>query len=87
MIRARGNQHVATTFDKLNLKDQETVVVINSPHNFEDELRRLKGVKIVRDTQGTHTASSVDRDDFCEAAVQRGGRRLHQVPILGKDKT
>jgi len=43
---------VATIFDKLNLKDQETVVVINSPHSFEDELRQLKGVKIVRDTQG-----------------------------------
>jgi hypothetical protein len=27
-------------------------VVINSPQSFEDELRRLTGVKIVRDTQG-----------------------------------
>jgi hypothetical protein len=43
---------VASIFDKLNLKDQETVVVINSPENFEAELRRLQGVKVVRDTQG-----------------------------------
>ncbi len=39
-------------FDKLNLKDHKTIVVINSPPSFEDELRQLKGVKIVRDTQG-----------------------------------
>jgi hypothetical protein len=43
---------VATVFSKLNLKDQETVVVINSPQSFEDELRQLRGVKIERDTQG-----------------------------------
>jgi hypothetical protein len=43
---------VAAIFDKLNLKDQETVVVIDSPPSFEDELRRLKGVNIVRDTKG-----------------------------------
>jgi hypothetical protein len=43
---------VATIFDKLNLKDQETIVVIDSPDTFEDELRRLKGVKVVRDSQG-----------------------------------
>jgi len=43
---------VAAIFDKLNLKDQETVVVIDSPPSFEDELRRLKGVNIVRGTKG-----------------------------------
>ena len=32
-------------------------MVLNSPHSFEDELRQLKGVKIVRDTQ---VLSSVD---------------------------
>ena len=35
---------VASIFDKLNLKDRKTVVVIDSPHSFEDELRQLKGV-------------------------------------------
>ena len=43
---------MATVFGKLNLKDQAIVVVINSPHSFEDELRQLTGVKIVRDTRG-----------------------------------
>jgi hypothetical protein len=52
LIRVRGNHFVATIFEKLNLKNQETVVVINSPQSFDDELRQLKGVKIVRDTQG-----------------------------------
>ena len=32
-------------------------MVLNSPHSFEDELRQLKGVKILRETQGL---SSVD---------------------------
>ena len=44
---------MTTVFSKLNLKDQETVVVINSPQSFEDELRQLRGVKIVRDMQGS----------------------------------
>jgi hypothetical protein len=43
---------VTTVFDKLNLKSQETLVVIGSPRSFEDELRRLKGVKILRDLRG-----------------------------------
>ena len=43
---------MATVFGKLNLKDQAIVVVINSPHSFEDELRQLTGVTIVRDTRG-----------------------------------
>jgi hypothetical protein len=38
-------------FGKLNLKHQETVVVLNSPSSFEGELRQLRGVKIVRDTR------------------------------------
>jgi hypothetical protein len=43
---------VTTVFDKLNLKDHEAVVVINSPPSFENELRQLKGVKILRDVRG-----------------------------------
>jgi hypothetical protein len=50
-MRVRGNHVVPNIFDKLNLKGQKTVVVINSPHSFEGELRKLVGVKIVRDTQ------------------------------------
>jgi hypothetical protein len=46
---------VASVFDKLNLKDQEAVVVVNAPPSFESELRQLKGVKIVRHAQGVAT--------------------------------
>jgi hypothetical protein len=42
---------VATTFDKLNLKDQKQIVVINSPASFESELATLRGVKILRDAK------------------------------------
>jgi hypothetical protein len=48
---------VTTIFDKLNLRDQKVLVVLNSPHSFEGELRQLNGVKIVRDSQ---TLSSVE---------------------------
>jgi hypothetical protein len=51
-LRIGGNHLVAATFDKLNLKDQETLVVIDPPRSFAGELRQLKGVKIVRNTQG-----------------------------------
>ena len=38
-------------FKKLNLKDQETVVVINSPSSFEAELAEIsKSTQIVKDT-------------------------------------
>jgi len=32
-----------TVFDKLNLKDQHQLVVLNAPPSFEPELARLKG--------------------------------------------
>src|SRR5580658_4919272 len=40
---------MATVFAKLNLKDDEQIVVLNSPGSFESELAALKGVEIVRD--------------------------------------
>jgi hypothetical protein len=49
---------MATTFDKLNLKDQTQILVLNSPASFEPELATLRGVKIVRD------AKSVDAINF-----------------------
>jgi hypothetical protein len=39
---------MATVFEKLQLKDQDEVVVLNAPDSFEPELRRLKGVRIQR---------------------------------------
>jgi hypothetical protein len=37
-----------TVFQKLNLKDQKEIVVLNAPESFEPELASLKGVKITR---------------------------------------
>ena len=43
---------MASTFEKLNLKDQGTIVVLNAPESFEPELKALKGVAIRRDLKG-----------------------------------
>jgi hypothetical protein len=40
---------MASIFDKLNLKDQQEIVIVNAPASFEAELARLEGVAIVRD--------------------------------------
>jgi hypothetical protein len=37
-----------TTFQKLNLKGQREIVVVNAPASFEPELKSLKGVTIHR---------------------------------------
>jgi hypothetical protein len=38
-----------TTFEKLNLKEQKQILVLNSPASFEPELKALRGVTIQRD--------------------------------------
>jgi hypothetical protein len=38
-----------TIFRKLNLKDQEEILVLDSPDTFERELEGLRGVHVVRD--------------------------------------
>jgi hypothetical protein len=38
-----------STFDKLNLKDQKQILVLNAPESFEPELKSLRGVTVVRD--------------------------------------
>jgi hypothetical protein len=42
---------MATVFAKLNLKDHEQVVVLDSPSSFERELNALKGVEVIRDLE------------------------------------
>ena len=37
-----------TVFDKLNLKDQEEILVLDAPESFGKELKKLKGVRVVR---------------------------------------
>lgn len=39
---------MAGVFDKLQLKNQEEIVVLNAPASFEPELKRLKGITVLR---------------------------------------
>jgi hypothetical protein len=41
-----------STFEKLNLKTQTRIVVLNAPESFEPELAALRGVTVVRDLKG-----------------------------------
>ena len=38
-----------SVFDKLNLKQQKQILVLNSPASFEPELKTLRGVSVQRD--------------------------------------
>ena len=38
-----------STFDKLNLKDQKQILLINAPESFEPQLKTLRGVTVQRD--------------------------------------
>jgi hypothetical protein len=40
---------MSTVFAKLNLKEQQEIVVVNAPATFEPELLALKGVSVLRD--------------------------------------
>ena len=40
-----------STFEKLNLKDQTRIVVLNAPGSFEPELDALHGVEVLRDAR------------------------------------
>lgn len=37
-----------TIFDKLNLKDQEEILVLGAPESFGKEIKKLKGVRVAR---------------------------------------
>jgi hypothetical protein len=41
-----------STFQKLNLKDHNPIVVLNAPESFEPELAGLQGVTVLRKLQG-----------------------------------
>jgi hypothetical protein len=56
---------MATTFEKLNLKDQQQIVVLNAPQSFAPELAKLP-VKTIH-----HTITSVPDIDFFLAFVTR----------------
>jgi hypothetical protein len=63
-----------TTFEKLNLKDQKQILVLNAPASFEPELKTLRGVTIQRDLKD---AAQID---FSLAFVTK----QKEVDTLGK---
>lgn len=56
---------MATTFEKLNLKDQREILVLDAPESFMPELSRLKGITIHR------TLAPVSEIHFSLAFVTR----------------
>jgi hypothetical protein len=65
---------MASTFGKLNLKDQKQILVLQSPDSFESELKALHAVTVQRDLK------DVDPIDFSLAFVTR----QKEVDTLGK---
>ena len=63
-----------TTFEKLNLKDQRTILVLNPPASFEPELAALHAVTVLRNLQ------PLDAIDFSLAFVTK----QQQVDTLAK---
>jgi hypothetical protein len=65
---------MASVFDKLNLKEQTQIVVLNSPESFEPELKALRGVSAQRDLK------SAGQIEFSLAFVTK----QKEVDTLGK---
>jgi hypothetical protein len=45
---------MSTTFEKLNLKNQGQIVVLNAPESFESELSALQVVTILRNLKNVN---------------------------------
>lgn len=65
---------MASTFDKLNLKEQKQILVLNAPASFEPELKTLRGITIQRDLK------SAGEIEFSLAFVTK----QREVDMLGK---
>ena len=63
-----------TTFEKLNLKDQKEILVLNAPESFEAELKALRGATVLRDLK------NAGRIEFSLAFVTK----QKEVDTLGK---
>src|SRR6202051_586100 len=63
-----------TTFNKLNLKDQKQILVLNAPESFEPELKALRGVTVQRDLK------NLNQVEFSLAFVTK----QKEVDTLGK---
>jgi hypothetical protein len=55
---------MSALFRKLNLKDQERILILNAPKSFEKALKLLEGISILRDF------NEVDTINFVLAFVQ-----------------
>ena len=55
---------MSTLFEKLNLKDQKEILVLNPPETFEAELAKLQGIAIIR------ALNRVEAVNFALAFVQ-----------------
>src|SRR5215469_1998238 len=71
---------MASTFEKLNLKDQKLIVVVNAPESFEKELAGLSGVTVKRSAEG------VAQIDFSLAFVTKQKDVDSLAKSLGKAK-
>lgn len=71
--------YMATTFEKLNLKDQQEIVVLNAPQSFEPELSQLKTKTVHRQiTAAPHLdffLAFVTRKAEVDALAQQVARR------------
>ncbi|MBZ5675958.1 MAG: hypothetical protein LAP61_17090 [Acidobacteriia bacterium] len=65
---------MASTFGKLNLKDQKDILVLNAPESFEPELKALRGVTV------HHDLKNVNKVEFSLAFVTK----QKEVDTLGK---
>jgi hypothetical protein len=69
---------MATVFEKLNLKDQQEIVVLNAPQSFEHETARLGGKAMHR------SISSVPQIEFFLAFVTRKSQVDSLAPQIAK---
>lgn len=68
---------MTSIFNKLNLKDQAEILVINAPTSFEPELAELVGVAVQRDPH------AVENVQFCLAFVTRQAEVDELARLLG----
>ncbi|MBA7622399.1 hypothetical protein ES703_29776 [subsurface metagenome] len=62
---------MADGFKKLNLKDQDDIVVVNSPESFEPELEALTGISV----NGTYPFSATDEQTHAYSSDESGTER------------
>jgi hypothetical protein len=72
-----------SVFTKLNLKDQDTIVVLNGPASFDVELKTLKSVNVLRDVKDVNEIGFALAFAATQAAVDQAARAV--VPKLQSD--